>query len=106
MATLEEVVDVLIKQTERGTVKWDPINWDNDGTPRRWTSAVENGCELDLMGRSATLNMLDNKRWITLGEGTQVERLVSAVALTANCKGTTRDEALERALSSLTASRP
>ena len=104
MATLEDVVNVLIEQTKNGTIIWTPNNWDEDGTPRRWMTSDETkqASPFDLMGRSATLNMLHEKRWITLGQGGEVQRLVDAVAATAYRKGTTRDEALQHALSSLT----
>lgn len=103
MATLEDVVNTLIDQTKNGSIQWQPNNWDDDGTPRRWITSDPNpGCEFDLMGKSATLNMLHERRWITLGSGTHVNRLVDTVASTANRKGTTRDEALQKALSCLT----
>lgn len=102
MATLDDVVDALINQTKNGTIEWTPNNWDADGKPRRWTGhSTQQNCTFDLMGRHPTLNMLDDQRWIRLGEGPPVEQLVNIVASTSNRKGTTLDEALQKALSCL-----
>ncbi len=103
MTTLDDVVNALIDQTKAGAVEWKPNNWEDDGNPRRWSGhAPATDCTFDLMGSHATLNMLDGQRWITLGSGYPVDQLVSIVASTSSQKGTTREEALQKALSCLT----
>ena len=98
MATITDVVSVLVKQTNSGQVKWEAFHWDN-GVPGGW-AAISNGCRFSIIKNPVELSVSSPgtaNGLVHIGKGQQVQELLDTVASLFGSKGTTVDEAIEMA---------
>ena len=101
MATIEEVVQALTKQTEDGALKWNAFTWADNGVPQGWQTTTPDRCSFFLIDTPPQLSISKAGRLINIGEGEHVQELGKLIGSISGDRRMNRDEALAYALECL-----
>ena len=80
MATVEDVVNRLVSQTNSGDLEWTVIGWDSDGKSIAWSARKHDcGFVLEASGRLQT-NPPGPGGFVLIGNVNQTSELVASVS--------------------------
>ena len=105
MATIEDVVNRIVEQTQLGYMMWTPCGWGDDGEVNYWIESWSN-CSFATDAGNGSARLLVHSPGLTgsvvLGEGGPVDSLIEVLQVEYDRKQTTKEEALDFVLDDLT----
>ncbi len=101
MATVEDILKVLIDKTRSGALTWVPTS-DNRGSVGYWMSRPINDCQFMLVLASGTLQVNLKGKWRLILEGEKTKPLSDLLAARFGIDELSHDQVLQRALECLT----